>query len=65
MVHNATFNNISVISWQSVLIVGENGVPGEKPPTCCKSLTNFITYCCIKYTSPGGIQSYNVSGDGH
>jgi hypothetical protein len=19
------------------------GVPGEKPPTCCKSLTNFIT----------------------
>jgi hypothetical protein len=32
MVHNATFNNISVISWQSVLMVGENGVPEEKPP---------------------------------
>ena len=24
----------------------------RKPPTCYKSLTNFITYCCIEYTSP-------------
>jgi hypothetical protein len=30
MVFNATFNNISVISWQSVLLVEETGVPGEK-----------------------------------
>ncbi len=29
MVFNATFNNISVISWQSVLLVEEPGVPGE------------------------------------
>jgi hypothetical protein len=29
MVLNATFNNISVISWQSVLLVEETGVPGE------------------------------------
>jgi len=29
MVFNATFNNISVISWQLVLFVGETGVPGE------------------------------------
>jgi len=43
MVFNATFNNISVISWQSVLLVEETGGPGGKPPTCCKSLTNFIT----------------------
>jgi hypothetical protein len=28
-VFNATFNNISVISWQSVLLVEEAGVPGE------------------------------------
>jgi len=26
---NATFNNISVISWRSVLLVEETGVPGE------------------------------------
>jgi hypothetical protein len=29
MVFNVTFNNISVISWRSVLLIGENGVPGE------------------------------------
>ena len=29
MVFNATFNNISVISWQSVLLVEETGIPGE------------------------------------
>jgi hypothetical protein len=29
MVFNATFNNISVISWRSVLLVKETGVPGE------------------------------------
>jgi hypothetical protein len=26
---NASFNNILVISWQSVLLVWETGVPGE------------------------------------
>jgi hypothetical protein len=29
MVFNATFNNISVISWKSVLLVEETGEPGE------------------------------------
>jgi hypothetical protein len=29
MVFNTTFNNISVISWQSVLLVEETGVPGK------------------------------------
>jgi len=29
MVFNATFNTISVISWLSVLLVEEIGVPGE------------------------------------
>jgi hypothetical protein len=29
MVFNATFNNISVISWRSVLLVEETGVPGD------------------------------------
>ena len=29
MVFNDTFNNISVISWQLVLLVEETGVPGE------------------------------------
>jgi hypothetical protein len=29
VVFNATFNNISVISWRTVLLVEESGVPGE------------------------------------
>jgi len=29
MVFNVTFNNISAISWQSVLLVEETGVPRE------------------------------------
>ena len=29
MMVNATFNNISVISWRSVLYLEETGVPGE------------------------------------
>ena len=29
MVFNATFNNISIISWVSVLLEEETGVPGE------------------------------------
>jgi len=49
MVFSATFNNISVISWRSVLLVEDTGVLGENHR---HSLTNFITYCCIEYTSP-------------
>ena len=29
IVLNTTFNNISVLSWRSVLLVEETGVPGE------------------------------------
>ena len=30
MVFNATFKNISVISWQSILLVEETEIPGKK-----------------------------------
>ena len=33
-------------------IGGGNRKTRRKPPTCRKSLTNFITLCCIEYTSP-------------
>jgi hypothetical protein len=42
MVFNATFNNISVISWWSVLLVEETGVPHpEKKNDLYKSLRNY------------------------
>jgi len=47
MVYNVTFNNISVISLRSVLLVEETGVHGEKHRP-----ENFITQCCIEHTSP-------------
>jgi hypothetical protein len=31
MVFNATFSNISAISWRSVLLVDKTGGPGENP----------------------------------
>jgi hypothetical protein len=31
MVFNATFNNISAISWRSVLLVEKTGAPRKKP----------------------------------
>ena len=43
MVFNATLNNISVISWRSVLLVEETEYP-EKATDLPQLLTYFITY---------------------
>jgi len=43
---NATFSNISAISWRPVLVVEEAGVSRRKPPTMGKQLVNFITCGC-------------------
>ena len=57
MVFNATFNNISVISWQSISFIGGgNRSTRRKPPTCHKSLTNFMTY----YYAFCNISSYDI-----
>ena len=42
MVLNDTFNNISAISWPSVLLAEETRVPGENHRPVGKSLTNLI-----------------------
>ena len=43
---NATFNNISAISWRSVLVLEEAGSTRREPPTMGKQLVNFITCGC-------------------
>ena len=43
MVFNATFNNISVISWWSVLLVEETGLPGENHRQVTDKLTNVAS----------------------
>ena len=50
LVFNATFSNISAISWRPVLVVEEDGVPRENQ-TMGKQLENFIT-CGGKSSAP-------------
>jgi hypothetical protein len=47
MVFNATFNNISIISWQSVFLVEETGVPGENH--WLDGLHVFIPLCNMEW----------------
>jgi hypothetical protein len=65
IVTNATFNNISIISWRSVLLVEESGVPVEshRPDVGhWQTLSHYI----VSSTPPlSGIQTHNVSGDRH
>jgi len=45
MVFNDTFNNISVISWRSHLLMGETGVPGKnhRPAAIhCRTLLHTV-----------------------
>jgi len=50
---NANFNNISVVSIVAVIFIGGgNRNTRRKLQTCRKSMANFITKCCIEYTSP-------------
>ena len=44
---NATFNNISVISWWSVLLVEETGRTRRKPPTC-QTLSHNVVHIALR-----------------
>jgi hypothetical protein len=59
MVFNATFDNILVISWQSVLLMEETGVCGENRRPVDK------LYYKMLYLTPrmSGIRTHNFSGD--
>ena len=43
MVFNVTFNNFSVILWQSVLLVEETGVPGENHQSAPRIGNGYIS----------------------
>ena len=63
VVFNATFNNISVISWLSVLLVEETGVPGEnhRHVTSHWQTLSHIVVSNRMHLSLSGIQTHNVS----
>jgi len=46
MVFNATFSNISAISWGPVFVMEKVGSTRSEPPTMGKQLVNFITCGC-------------------
>ena len=65
MVFNATFNNISAISWRLVLLVEETAVPGENHRPVASHWQN-LSYNVVSSTPRlSGIRTHNVSGDRH
>ena len=63
MVFNATFNNISVISWRSVLLVGETGVPGENYRPVANHWQTLSHDVVSNTPRLGLVRTHNVSGD--
>jgi hypothetical protein len=61
MVFTATLNNISVISWQSVLLLEETTNKTEKTTDLSKVTESHNVVWSILRLS--GIRTHNVSGD--
>jgi hypothetical protein len=65
MVFNATFNNISVISWRSVLLVEETEVPEENHRPAASHWQTWSHNVVSSTPCLSGILTDNVSGDMH
>ena len=63
MVFNATFNNISVISWLSVLLVEETKIPGENHRPVASHWQTLSHNVVSGTPCLSGLQTHNVSGD--
>ena len=63
MVFNATFNNTSVLSWLSVLLMEETGVPKET--TRLPQVTDKLYRILSNTPRLRQIQTHNVSDDRH
>ena len=65
MVFNATFNNISAISWLSVLLVEETKVRVENHWPVISHWQTLSHKVVSSTPHPSGIRTHNISGDKH
>jgi hypothetical protein len=61
----ATFNNISAISWRSVLLVGETGVPRENHRPVASHLQTLSHNVVSSTPHLSWIRAHNASGNRH
>jgi hypothetical protein len=64
---NATFNNISVISWRSVVLMEETGIPEEnyRPAASHRQTLSHNVVSRTPRYEWDYIQTHNVSAYGH
>ena len=63
MAFNATFKNISVISWRSVLLVEETGVPGDNYLPAASHRQTLSHNVVLNKPHLSRILNHNLSGD--
>jgi hypothetical protein len=63
VVFNATLNNISVISWRSVLSVEETGVPGENHRPFASNRQTSSHNIVSNTPRLSEVRTHNISGD--